>query len=311
MQARAAAATHAAVERFLRLGGRSEGSPDAIRGELKGIRISYTGEEMGTCHTLTREQVLPALPAGEHGASVDVMTLLSDGTRRLLQDPVLPHCPCSWPRVAPSSSYKAHCSTEELLPLCEELVGRQICEWVPIESVFHFREQPVLSGLFGVEKPTKLDDGRSILRLIMNLVPINSVMESIAGCVRHLPSITSWLGITTETDDHIRLFQSDLSSAFYLFRLPPQWTKFLAFNVKMQGSKLGFNNNRTYVMACRVIPMGWVSSVALMQEVAERVAYLGGAEPDSQISRGCALPLFLHRVSMKGNPGIGPGGTYT
>ena len=48
-----------------------------FRSELKGIRLSYTGEEMGTCHVLTRDQVLPALPPGEHGASVDVMELLS------------------------------------------------------------------------------------------------------------------------------------------------------------------------------------------------------------------------------------------
>lgn len=280
------------MERFLRLGGRSKGSADAIRGELKGIRISYTGEEMGTCHILTREQVLPALPPGEHGASVDVMALLSPGTQRLLQDPHSLIVADKGQELPPLQA-RVHCSSEELLPLCNELVNRQICEWIPLDSVFHFRKQPVLSGLFGVEKPTTLADGRSVLRLIMNLVPINSVMEPIAGCVRHLPSITSWLGITTEIDDHIAWFQSDLSSAFYLFRLPAQWTKFLAFNVKVAGNLLGLTDNRTYVMACRVIPMGWISSVALMQEVAERVAYLGGAEPDSQISRGCALPLFL------------------
>lgn len=292
MQARAAAATSSAVERFLQLGGHSPGSLDKIRGELKGVRISYTGEEMGTCHVLTREQVLPALPPGEHGASVDVMTLLSTGTQRLLQNPyslIVTDRGQSLPRL----QAKVHCSKEELLPLCKELVDRKICSWIPLESVFRFREQPVLSGLFGVEKPSKLSDGRSILRLIMNLIPINSVMEPIAGCVKHLPSITSWLGITAEENEHIRLFQSDLSSAFYLFRLPEHWTKFLAFNVKVSGAELGLDDNTTYVLACRVIPMGWISSVALMQEVAERVAYLGGAEPGSQISRGCSLPLFL------------------
>ena len=223
------------------------------------------------------------------------------GTQRLLRDPhslVVP----DREQTLPPLQGKVHCSPDELLPLCRELVERRICDWIPLDSVYHFREQPVLSGLFGVEKPTKLSDGRSVLRLIMNLVPINSVMEPIAGCVRHLPSITSWLGITTEADDHIGLFQSDLSSAFFLslFRLPPQWTRFLAFNVKVSGLDLGFDDNRTYVMACRVIPMGWVSSVALMQEVAERVAYLGGADPESQISRGCALPLFLTECVHEG-----------
>ena len=48
----------------------------------------------------------------------------------------------------------------------------------------------MLSGLFGVEKPTVLPDGRKVLRLIMNLVPANATMDSIDGAVRHLPSIT-------------------------------------------------------------------------------------------------------------------------
>ena len=292
IQAHAAAATRASVERFLRLGGCSQGSSDAIRRELKGIRISYTGEEMGTCHVLTREQVLPALPPGEHGASVDVMQLLSTGTQQLLHDPQALIVADRGQELPPLQA-KVHCAKEELLPLCRELVDRRICEWVPLDSVFHFRKQPVLSGLFGVEKSAKLADGRSVLRLIMNLVPINSVMEPIAGCVRHLPSITSWLGVTTEENDRIGLFQSDLSSAFYLFRLPKQWSRFLAFNIKIPGTELGLEDTRIHVLACRVIPMGWISAVALMQEVAERVAYLGGAEPDTQISRGCSLPLFL------------------
>ena len=292
LQARAAAASSAAVQRFLKLGGRSTGSPDAIRAELKGIRISYTGEEMGTCHKLTRDQVVPALPPGSHGASVDVMTLLSPGTQRLLQYPENLIVKDVGQDLPPLQA-RVHCSQDELLPLCLELVQRQICTWIPLDTVFQFRQQPVLSGLFGVEKSAKLEDGRSVLRLIMNLVPINSVMEAIAGCVRHLPSITSWLGISTDADDRLGLFQSDLSSAFYLFRLPPQWTRFLAFNVKMPGTDLGLDDTRTHVLACRVIPMGWISSVALMQEVAEQVAYLGGAEEDAQISRGSSLPLFL------------------
>ena len=292
LQARAAAASRAAVERFLGLGGRSSRSPDEIRGELKGIRISYTGEEMGTCHKLTLDQVVPALPPGSHGASVDVMTLLSPGTQRLLLHPEN-LITKDVGQELPSLQARVHCSPGELLPLCSELVKRQICTWIPLEAVYKYRDQPVLSGLFGVEKPTKLDDGRSVLRLIMNLVPINSVMEPIAGCVRHLPSITSWLGISTEADDRLRLFQSDLSAAFYLFRLPQQWTRFLAFNVKVPGTELGLEDPSMHVLACRVIPMGWISSVALMQEVAEQVAYLGGAEEESQVTRGSSLPLFL------------------
>ena len=95
----------------------------------------------------------------------------------------------------PSLQAKVHCPTEQVLPLCKELVKRNICSWTKPEDVFHYRNQPVLSGLFGVEKPTVLPDGRKVLRLIMNLVPANATMDSIDGAVRHLPSITAWLGL--------------------------------------------------------------------------------------------------------------------
>lgn len=187
----------------------------------------------------------------------------------------------------------SHCSQTEVVGLCQDLVERNICSWLPLEEVFEFRGTPVLSGLFGVEKSSTLSDGRSTLRLIMNLIPINSIMTPIVGAVRNLPSITSWLGITAEPGESLGLYQSDTASAFYLFRLPATWHRYLAFNVKVKGSAVGLEDDRIYVPCCNVLLMGWISSVAVMQEVAESVALLGGAGSDSQIARGRSLPPFL------------------
>lgn len=103
-------------------------------------------------------------------------------------------------------------------------------------------------------------------------------MTPIVGSVRKLPSITAWLGITAEPGESLGLCQSDVASAFYLFRLPSVWHKYLAFNVKVKGSEVGLLDDRSHVFffCCNVLPMGWVSSVAVMQEVAESVALLGG-----------------------------------
>ena len=160
---------------------------------------------------------------------------------------------------------------------------------LPLDEVFEFRGQPVLSGLFGVEKSNTLQDGRKTLRLIMNLIPTNSLMTPIVGSVRKLPSITAWLGITTEPGESLGLC---MASAFYLFRLPSAWHRYLAFNVKFKGSEI-VQDNRVHVLCCNVLPMGWISSVAVMQEVAESVAYLGGAGPETQIARGHILPPYL------------------
>ena len=73
-----------------------------------------------------------------------------------------------------------------------------------------------------------------------------------------------------------------MSSAFYLFKLPPQWTKYLCFNAKFTGDAVGLPTTEVFVPACKVLPMGWSSSVGLMQmasrELVRRRDYLTSAE---------------------------------
>ena len=84
MQGRAVASLTQSVDRFLQLGGCHFGGVDRIRQELKGVRLSYMGEEMSSCHPLTRDQVLPALPPGNHGGSVVCLSLFPGGQPELL-----------------------------------------------------------------------------------------------------------------------------------------------------------------------------------------------------------------------------------
>ena len=70
-------------------------------------------------------------------------------------------------------------------------------------------------------------------------------MDSIHGVVRHLPSVTAWLGLTLSEGEGMALFQSDLTAAFYLFKLPKIWEKYLAFNVKVRGSDINLDPSST------------------------------------------------------------------
>jgi len=52
---------------------------------------------------------------------------------------------------------------------------------------------PFLSGLFGVPKPGKFSaKGKPVLRLIMNLIPINRALDVILGDIQELPSAAIW-----------------------------------------------------------------------------------------------------------------------
>jgi hypothetical protein len=64
------------------------------------------------------------------------------------------------------------------------LIERNICQWIELEEVISFREAKVLNGMFGVAKGACLEDGRSHLRVVMNLIPSNSVLLQLTG---HVP----------------------------------------------------------------------------------------------------------------------------
>lgn len=104
-------------------------------------------------------------------------------------------------------------------------------------------------------------DGRPVLRLIMNLIPINRALEVILGDIAELPSASTWQQLVLSEGDTISIAQADMAFAFYLFRVPTPWLKFLCFNFKLKGKDVGLPGSRDIYPACRVLPMGWASSV--------------------------------------------------
>ena len=85
-----------------------------------------------------------------------------------------------------------------------------------------------------------------------------------------------------------------MCNAFYLFRLPQPWVKYLCFNILRKGKDIGHHKTESvFCLGCQVLPMGWNSSVAIMQEVSENILYAGDLSAESQLARGCALPGWM------------------
>ena len=161
-----------------------------------------------------------------------------------------------------------------------------------METAHRNEKGPFLSGLFGVPKPGKFTcAGAPLLRVIMNLKPINRVLTIIRGDIEELPMATTWSQLCLEDGETLHISQADMASAFYLFALPAVWRPFLAFNAKTPGHLLGRDPSRTFVPACKVLPMGWSSSVGLMQmvsrELIRRTSDLGAAELRRQLRAPC------------------------
>ena len=265
----------------------------ALEKELVSRRVSYTGEEFGVCNPLSLRQLVPALPPKEHGGVIDVLELVSPITRDLLLHPEKLEVE-DVGQEFPKLQGRVHVRPGELDGIANELGDRGICMWFPLKKVKHVRGVPVLNGLFGVPKQTVLSDGSPVLRLIMNLIPGNAITKQIRGSVRNLPHITAWLSTYVEEGEQVQLWQSDMSNAFYLFKIPHTWAPYLAFNVRrVVSGEDGRGRGEEMVLACRVLPMGWASSVGVMQEISERLLWVGKLPKTSQLVRSRAVPLWM------------------
>ena len=84
--------------------------------------------------------------------------------------------------------------------------------------------------------------------------------------------------------------------AFYLFKLPAVWHRFLAFNIVVDGDAIHGDPGTKYALACGVIPMGWLNSVGIMQEISEKLLSTGALRAEHRIAKGCSLPPWMSAV---------------
>ena len=261
--------------------------------------LSYTGEEIPKAEPLSVFRTIAALPPEGHGGSITCVDFVEGKTKWFLLNPR--SCLLADDgRKLPRLQSKVHIVPGEEMALAKLLVARNICTWVAEERVLRYRGEKVLNGLFGVPKSKILSNGQSALRCIMNLIPSNSVLRTIPGRVHRLPNICQWLHVIVAPDEEVRLCQSDMVSAFYLFSLPPEWSELLCFNLSTTGEKLGLlgeERQKVYHLGCKVLPMGWSSAVGVMQFIAEQVLYNGSIPKEAQLRRGAPLPEWVLKSS--------------
>jgi hypothetical protein len=196
----------------------------------------------------------------------------------------------------PKMPGKIHIREGDQMRIADELVRRNVCDWIPLKSVFSVRGTKVLNGLFGVAKPTSLQDGRPILRFIMNLTGSNSTHFQLEGGCSTLPSICSWQSIVLDGHERLSLQQSDMCSAFYLFKIPGQWKRHLAFNIISPAERINRETGELFALACAVIPMGWLNSVSIMQEISENLLSRESLPLEHRLARGYTVPPWLNSI---------------
>ena len=281
------------VERFLKQGVPKPLTSEDVWNEVSSKRVSYGGEEIAVAQVLTLEQILPSLPPLGHGGSVELAPLLEGRTRFLIENPHEVVLGKGTPKTARNTA-KVHLCPGEESQIFRLLFERGVIDFVPEDKVYSDSDGKYLSGLFGVPKPGKFSpSGKPTLRLIMNLIPINQALEVILGDIAELPSATAWQQLVLSEEDMITVSQADMASAFYLFRLPTSWLPYLCFNFRLRSDQAGFPGSNWIYPACRVLPMGWASSVGIMQMASRELIIRASTLTGDELRKQGSIPRWF------------------
>eukprot|EP00438_Fugacium_kawagutii_P007521 Skav231102 [mRNA] locus=scaffold2525:415233:418787:- [translate_table: standard] len=261
--------------------------------KVKGV--DYRGEEVLSAQPITWENVKSALPMEVGGVPLE--SVVDYGSRNYVlnfEQYVLD--PDDQTYVRPPRVMVEDSAWE---PLCRNLLQLGVFDKVHEDDLFQVKGRPVLNGLFGVSKQEFTEEGHEVMRIIMNLIPVNTNVRALDSDIATLPT---WAGISPlelMVDESLVVSSEDVRCFFYIFRIPRSWFRYMAFNKPLPSSLCGSKPGRWYPCSA-VLPMGFKNSVSLAQHIHRRLAQsalakvgLGGeSELRKDRSFTCANPVF-------------------
>ena len=260
------------------------------------LSLSYVGEIIEKARWLTWEQVEPGLPPVGRGGSLDACCFCDSWVAKHLLNPQLTRL--SDDEVGPTLPHAVvRCTQKHWDVICRELVSRGVACIIPQKDIATFRGAPILNGAFGVLKPGKWigkpEDGKPVLRLIMDFRAANSVHRELPGAVGTLVGPAKWQGFVLGDGEVLVSSGDDLVSSFYLFKVPYAWSCYFAFRKKVSRKALQVSGDpeELVYIASRVLPMGWSAAVTVMQHIHRQMTMVSkGLPPAREIRRDLPLP---------------------
>ena len=235
------------------------------------VKVAYDGSEVFPAVEMTWEQLAPALPRDENCARIPFIRLCSGFMATVMQRPeMLLKDEAEWPDITVRNK-RNWCSDEEWKKIAVNLGELEVFTFLKSSEIFKIKGKPVLHNCMGISKNERLDDGRDILRLVMNLDVTNTILQTVFGDIRSLPYPGQWNAVSVVNDDHVMVHsQTDLSCAYYCFKLEQPWYRFFAFNGKLSGQDVAEIRpdlrDEPELYACsQVLCLGYASASGFMQ----------------------------------------------
>ena len=225
--------------------------------------VNYSGEEVRTAKWTSWGHVKPALPYGAIG-SVRATEFAEGVVLNLLRNPK-PHLLSGWEDMNVKSS-RVMVRDEDWGDLARGLVEYGVCCIIPSSAVATCNGRRLHNGVFGVEKNEDVD-GVPVHRLIMNLIPLNSISHPVAGSVCTLPLLHQMSALQLHVDEELIVSSEDIRCMFYIFSLPETWFPFLTFGKPVPEDLVPPHCTEECFLAARVLPMGYLNSVGIAQHL--------------------------------------------
>jgi hypothetical protein len=231
--------------------------------------IDYRGEEILTAQQICWGNVKGALP--DEVGGVPLQEVVEMGSRHYtlnFEQYLLPEDDQVYTKPA-----KVMVPPDQWEELCCNLMKKGVFGRVHEDDVHKVNGQPILNGLFGVSKG-EFDGPWEVMRLIMNLVPINRVCRSMDGDVSTLPSWAGMSPLCLMPEEDLIVSSEDVRCFFYIFKIPDAWHRYMAFSRPLPMSLCGPKAGKWYPCSS-VLPMGFKNSVSLAQHIHRFI--VGGA----------------------------------
>ena len=234
--------------------------------------IDYKGDEVRLAQTTSWENVKSALP--DEIGRVPLETVVSKGSH---------HYVMNFGSYLLAESDQVHTRAPRVMVedsqwerMCKGLLEKGVCGLIGEDAVFRVQGKLLLNGLFGVPKD---EDAQG---LIMNLIPLNRICRPMSGDISTLPAWPSMHPFALGPDETLMVSSEDVRCFFYIFAVPSEWYRFLAF-AKVVPPHLCPDQEQNYFLCSRVLPMGFCNSVSLAQHVHRTIV---GEAVRERVSRG-------------------------
>ena len=267
-------------------------SKEHLQYDLGRVRFDYSGEPVAIMEELEAASVIACWPKPGEAGIQPAAKFVKEEVREWLESPnktLLPRC--YWPTKPPKSRVRATDKEWELI--VEAAVARNMMREVSEDEILRDQEgRMVLNGAGAVPK-YKIIGGeeKKLQRFISILVPSNSYQDHMPGDDRHLPYVGQISMLQLEEGENLIVDSEDLTSCFNLFELPPEWGGMMTFSKQVSSKVFGGPAGKMSWVAMKVVPMGWINSVSLMQSVVRTLVFEESDIPvTSEISKMKRFP---------------------